>query len=95
MTAPGPRPDRACPSLSIAIRSWVSSTHTWGVIGGALLWGAALGIQESTLRAVVADLVAPARRASAYTVSTPPSERRHRRHRGHRRGVPLRHSFDY
>lgn len=36
------------------------------MIGGALLWGAALGIQESTLRAVVADLVAPARRASAY-----------------------------
>jgi predicted MFS family arabinose efflux permease len=30
------------------------------------LWGAAVGIQESTLRAVVADLVAPERRASAY-----------------------------
>jgi len=30
--------------------------------------GAAVGIQESTLRAVVADLVAPPRRATAYGV---------------------------
>ena len=35
-------------------------------IAGALLWGAALGIQESTLRATVADLVGPGRRATAY-----------------------------
>lgn len=35
---------------------------------GALLWGAAVGIQESTLRAFVADLVAPARRATAYGI---------------------------
>lgn len=33
---------------------------------GALLWGAATGIQESTLRATVADLVPPGRRATAY-----------------------------
>lgn len=38
------------------------------MVCGALLWGAAVGIQESTLRAVVADLVPPARRASAYGV---------------------------
>ena len=38
------------------------------VVVGALLWGAAVGIQESTLRAVVADLVEPARRATAYGV---------------------------
>jgi MFS family permease len=38
----------------------------WLVVAGALLWGAAVGIQESTLRAVVADLVAPPRRATAY-----------------------------
>jgi MFS family permease len=35
---------------------------------GALAWGAALGIQESTLRATVADLVGPVRRATAYGV---------------------------
>ena len=62
----GPRVLIALPVLSIAIPILGFSTHICGVIGGALLWGAALGIQESTLRAVVADLVAPARRASAY-----------------------------
>lgn len=36
------------------------------VVVGALLWGCVVGIQESTLRAVVADLVAPGRRATAY-----------------------------
>lgn len=37
------------------------------VIAGALVWGgAAVGVQESTLRAVVADLVPPPRRATAY-----------------------------
>lgn len=33
---------------------------------GALAWGLALGVQESTLRATVADLVGPGRRATAY-----------------------------
>jgi MFS family permease len=35
---------------------------------GALAWGVALGVQESTLRATVADLVGPRRRATAYGV---------------------------
>ncbi|HEX7745301.1 MAG TPA: MFS transporter [Micromonosporaceae bacterium] len=35
---------------------------------GVLAWGAALGVQESTLRATVADLVGPGRRATAYGV---------------------------
>lgn len=35
---------------------------------GALVWGAAVGIQESTLRAVVADLVPAGRRATAYGI---------------------------
>ncbi len=42
--------------------------HIAPVLAGALVWGAAVGIQESTLRAVVADLVEPARRATAYGV---------------------------
>ncbi len=62
----GPRVLITLPVLSTAIPILGFSASTWAVIGGALLWGAALGIQESTLRAVVADLVAPARRASAY-----------------------------
>ena len=36
------------------------------VLGGAMLWGATVGVQESTLRAVVADLVPVGRRATAY-----------------------------
>lgn len=35
---------------------------------GALAWGVALGVQESTLRATVADLVGPGRRATAYGI---------------------------
>ncbi|MCX2180136.1 MFS transporter [Streptomyces sp. SKN60] len=35
-------------------------------VAGSLVWGAAMGIQESTLRAVVADLVPSGRRATAY-----------------------------
>lgn len=37
-------------------------------VAGALLWGAALGVQESTLRATIADLVPAPRRATAYGV---------------------------
>jgi MFS family permease len=44
-----------------------SDSIAW-VVAGAVVWGAAVGIQESTLRAVVADLVEPARRATAYGV---------------------------
>ncbi len=33
-----------------------------------MLWGAALGIQESTLRATVADLVPPDRRGTTYGI---------------------------
>ncbi|WP_051755617.1 MFS transporter [Nocardia sp. NRRL WC-3656] len=38
------------------------------VLAGALLWGATVGVQESTLRAVVADLVPADRRATAYGI---------------------------
>lgn len=44
------------------------SSHTALVVAGAVVWGAAVGIQESTLRAVVADLIEPTRRATAYGV---------------------------
>ncbi|MGB3354373.1 MAG: MFS transporter [Mycobacterium sp.] len=58
----------ALPILSALIPLLAFSDQVWPVIAGALLWGAAVGIQESTLRAVVADLVAPPRRATAYGV---------------------------
>jgi MFS family permease len=37
-------------------------------VAGALVWGCVMGIQESTLRARVADLVPAGRRATAYGV---------------------------
>ncbi|MCI1207339.1 MAG: MFS transporter, partial [Microbacteriaceae bacterium] len=36
------------------------------VIAGAVLWGAATGVQESTMRAVIADIAPLGSRASAY-----------------------------
>jgi MFS family permease len=40
------------------------------VWAGAVIWGAALGIHESTLRAAVADLVPAARRGTGYGIFT-------------------------
>jgi MFS family permease len=38
------------------------------VLGGVLAWGVAQGVQDSTVKAVVADLVDAPRRATAYGV---------------------------
>lgn len=62
----GPRVLIVLPIIAAAIPAVAFTDHTGWVIAGAVLWGAALGIQESTLRAVVADLVPPQRRATAY-----------------------------
>jgi MFS family permease len=56
----------ALPILSALVPVVAFTDQVWLVVVGALLWGAAVGIQESTLRAVVADLVASPRRATAY-----------------------------
>jgi MFS family permease len=56
------------PVLAATVPVLAFSDHLRLVVIGALVWGAAVGIQESTLRAVVADLVAPPRRATAYGV---------------------------
>jgi MFS family permease len=58
----------ALPLLSALIPLVAFSDQVGLAVAGALLWGAAVGIQQSTLRAVVADLVAPPRRATAYGV---------------------------
>ncbi|WP_409437183.1 MFS transporter [Mycobacterium sp. SMC-14] len=58
----------ALPILSAAVAVFAFAGSVAAVVVGALLWGAAVGIQESTLRAMVADLVSPRRRASAYGV---------------------------
>ena len=56
------------PVLAAAVPALAFSGSLAPVLVGALLWGAAVGVQESTLRAVVADLVGPRRRATAYGV---------------------------
>lgn len=54
-----------------AIVPWLGfSTSTALVVAGMILWGIALGVQESTMRAAVADLVPDARRGSAYGIFT-------------------------
>ena len=64
----GPRVLLALPVLAAAIPALAFTDALAPVIAGALLWGAALGIQESTLRATVADLVEPDRRSTAYGI---------------------------
>ena len=57
--------------IGTALIPWLGfATTTWLVVAGMLLWGAVLGVQESTLRAAVADLVPDSRRGSAYGIFT-------------------------
>ncbi|MFB7452704.1 MFS transporter [Streptomyces sp. NPDC056194] len=62
----GPRVLIALPVLTAAV-GMLAFTDTLGIaVAGSLVWGAAMGIQESTLRATIADLVPSGRRATAY-----------------------------
>ncbi|WP_327691798.1 MFS transporter [Streptomyces sp. NBC_00461] len=64
----GPRVLVALPVLTAAV-PMLAFTNTVAVaVVGSLVWGAAMGIQESTLRATVADLVPSGRRATAYGI---------------------------
>ena len=58
----------ALPLLSAAVPLLAFTTTLGLAILGALLWGAAVGVQESTLRATVADLVPTGRRATGYGI---------------------------
>jgi MFS family permease len=58
------------PPLSAAI-PWLSfSTSTAAVVIGAVVWGAAMGVHESTMRAAVTDLVPAHRRGAGYGTFT-------------------------
>ncbi|MGQ4480213.1 MFS transporter [Streptomyces sp. SAS_276] len=62
----GARVLMALPPLTAAV-VMLAFTNTVAIaVVGSLMWGAAMGIQESTLRATVADLVPSGRRATAY-----------------------------
>ncbi len=56
------------PILAALVPDLVFRASAAPVIAGSLLWGCAMGVQESTMRAIVADLVGPVRRATAYGV---------------------------
>ncbi|WP_433454574.1 MFS transporter [Streptomyces sp. CA-142005] len=65
----GPRVLIALPVLTAAVVCLAFTDTVAVAVAGSLVWGAALGIQESTLRATVADLVPSGRRASATACS--------------------------
>ncbi|MBX7547652.1 MFS transporter [Streptomyces sp. tea 10] len=62
----GPRVLVALPVLTAGVVALAFTSTVAIAVAGSLLWGAAMGIQESTLRATVADLVPSGRRATAY-----------------------------
>ena len=56
------------PFLVAAVPALAFSTSPRVAILGVVIWGTAMGIQDSTVKALVADLVPSARRATAYGV---------------------------
>lgn len=64
----GPSVLVALPVLAVGVPALAFASVPVVSLAGILLWGAALGVQESTMRAMVADLVPPGRRATAYGI---------------------------
>ncbi|MGX5714814.1 MFS transporter [Arthrobacter sp. MAHUQ-56] len=60
----------ALPVLAAAVPWLGFSNSTALAVVGVLLWGAAMGVQESTMRAAVAGLAPAGRRGSAYGMFT-------------------------
>ncbi|WP_307833190.1 MFS transporter [Pimelobacter simplex] len=56
------------PVLVAVVPLCVFTDRLWLVLGGVVVWGAACGVQDSTIKAYVADLVPAGRRATAYGV---------------------------
>lgn len=56
------------PVLVVTVPNAVFTQRLWLVLVGVVVWGAATGIQDSTVKAYVADLVPAQRRATAYGV---------------------------
>lgn len=64
----GPRVLIALPLVAAAVPALAFTDGVVAAITGSLAWGMALGIQESTLRATVADIVDTRRRSTAYGI---------------------------
>lgn len=58
----------AVPALVAGVPLLVFADTVWVVFAGIAVWGVATAIQDSTVKAYVADLVPSARRATAYGV---------------------------
>ena len=56
------------PVLVAIVPLCVFASQLWLVLAGIVVWGVATGIQDSTVKAYVADLVPAPRRATAYGV---------------------------
>jgi MFS family permease len=56
----------ALPPLAILVPLLSFSSNTWLFVVGAAVWGAAMGIHDSTMRAAVADFVPAHRRGAGY-----------------------------
>lgn len=56
------------PVLVAVVPLCVFADQLWLVLAGVVVWGAAAGVQDSTVKAYVADLVPAGRRATAYGV---------------------------
>ena len=56
------------PVMVTAVPVLAFSQSAWVAVVGVACWGAANGLQDSTVKALVADLVPSARRATAYGV---------------------------
>lgn len=56
------------PVIVAAVPVLVFAPNLTPVLGGVVLWGLAMGVQDSTVKAYVADLVPSSRRATAYGV---------------------------
>jgi MFS family permease len=56
------------PFLVASVPALALAGSLWVAVVGVLVWGAAVGVQESTVKALVADLVPSSRLATAYGV---------------------------
>jgi MFS family permease len=64
----GPRVLLGVPVLTVLVPVSVFSDRLWLVLVGVVVWGVGTGVQDSTVKAYVAHLVTPGRRATAYGV---------------------------
>ena len=64
----GPRVLYAVPVLVAVVPGLAMSTRLGLALGGIVVWGLAFGLQDSTIKALVAEVVEAPRRATAYGV---------------------------